>query len=77
VYSVSFGNLYLLGYSAAGAFILNVTYGYQVEPRGEDPLVQLANHGLCQFAKATVPGAWLVDLIPARTFLPMSPRIDC
>jgi hypothetical protein len=54
--------------SAAGAFILNVTYGYNIEPHGEDPLVRLANHALKQFSEATVPGAWLVDLIPACKF---------
>lgn len=51
--------------SAAGAFILNVTYGYSIEPHGEDPLVRLANHALEQFSEAAMPGPWLVDMIPA------------
>jgi hypothetical protein len=51
--------------SAAGAFILNVIYGYNIEPHGEDPLVRLADLALTQFSEAIAPGAWLVDLIPA------------
>ncbi|KAJ5602268.1 hypothetical protein N7510_011802 [Penicillium lagena] len=48
----------------AGAFILKVTYGYNVEPHGEDPLVGLAELALQQFSKAIIPGAWLVDHVP-------------
>ena len=51
--------------SEAGAFILKITYGYNIEPHGEDPLVSLADLALQQFSNAIVPGAWLVDLIPA------------
>ncbi|KAJ5148560.1 hypothetical protein N7448_000138 [Penicillium atrosanguineum] len=56
--------------SAAGAFILNVIYGYNIEPHGEDPLVRLADLALSQFSEAIAPGAWLVDLIPALKYLP-------
>ncbi|KAJ6012917.1 hypothetical protein N7499_012482 [Penicillium canescens] len=52
-------------YRAVSAFILNITYGYNIEPHGEDPLVRLADHALKQFSVAVFPGAWLVDLIPA------------
>lgn len=45
--------------------ILNIAYGYRVEPFGKDHLVHIANKALDEFAKATVPGAWLVDVIPA------------
>ncbi|KAJ5160072.1 uncharacterized protein N7482_007076 [Penicillium canariense] len=55
---------------AAGAFILRVTYGYNIEPHGEDPLVRLADHALKLFSEAAVPGAWLVDLIPALKYIP-------
>lgn len=51
--------------SEAGAVILNIAYGYRVEPFGKDHLVHIANEALDEFAKATVPGAWLVDIIPA------------
>ncbi|KAJ5421624.1 hypothetical protein N7491_010069 [Penicillium cf. griseofulvum] len=56
--------------TASGAFILNVTYGYHVEPSGEDPLVRLANLAMCQFGEAAIPGAWLVDFIPALKYVP-------
>jgi hypothetical protein len=50
----------------AGAIILKITYGYTIEPQQQDPLVELVDSALEQFAAATVPGAWLVDMIPAR-----------
>ncbi len=39
----------------AGAIILKMTYGYTVEPRGHDPLVDIADQALAQFSAATVP----------------------
>jgi hypothetical protein len=42
-----------------------MVYGYTVEPHKPDPLVLIADKALEQFAAATVPGAWLVDIIPA------------
>lgn len=51
-------------YRGAGAFILKITYGYNIESHSEDPLVNLANLALRQFSNAIIPGAWLVDLIP-------------
>ncbi|KAJ5857675.1 hypothetical protein N7455_008569 [Penicillium solitum] len=59
-----------LVYSASGAFILTITYGYNIEPRGEDPLVRLANLAVKKFSEAAVPGAWLVDFIPALKYVP-------
>ncbi|OJJ42400.1 hypothetical protein ASPZODRAFT_155317 [Penicilliopsis zonata CBS 506.65] len=56
--------------TAAGAFILNIIYGYHIEPFGEDPLVRLADQAMKEFADAVVPGAWLVDVIPALKYLP-------
>ncbi|OQE34545.1 hypothetical protein PENCOP_c017G04051 [Penicillium coprophilum] len=56
--------------TASGAFILNVTYGYHVGPSGEDPLVRPANLAVWRFAEAAVPGAWLVDFIPALKYVP-------
>jgi len=61
---------------------LKITYGYNIEPHNEDPLVNLADLALQQFSKAVVPGAWLVDMIPACKFplkqhqknIPFSPR---
>lgn len=45
--------------------ILKLAYGYTIEPHGSDPLVDLADEALLQFSAAAVPGAWLVDTIPA------------
>ncbi|KAJ5680341.1 hypothetical protein N7536_011480 [Penicillium majusculum] len=56
--------------TASGAFILTITYGYNIEPRGEDPLVRLANLAVKKFSEAAVPGAWLVDFIPALKYVP-------
>jgi hypothetical protein len=45
--------------------ILNIAYGYRVGPFGRDHLVHITNEALDEFGKATVPGAWIVDVIPA------------
>jgi hypothetical protein len=55
-------------HSEAGAVILKMIYGYTIEPHKPDPLVELAATALDQFSASTVPGAWLVDVIPAREF---------
>ncbi|KAK7983339.1 hypothetical protein PG989_010741 [Apiospora arundinis] len=54
----------------AGAIILKVGYGYEIEPHKEDPLVKLADEAMEQFSKAMIPGAWLVDMIPQLRYLP-------
>ena len=59
--------------SVAGAIILKMAYGYTVEPHNPDPLVDIADRGLDEFTSAIVPGAWLVDSIPARLYF-SSPR---
>ncbi|KAJ6011441.1 hypothetical protein N7451_002853 [Penicillium sp. IBT 35674x] len=56
--------------TAAGAFVLKMTYGYDIVPHDKDPLVSLADLALEQFSKAVVPGAWLVDMIPALKYIP-------
>ncbi|CAG8120032.1 unnamed protein product [Penicillium salamii] len=56
--------------TAAGAFILKITYGYNIEPHHDDPLVNLADLALQQFSASVVPGAWLVDMVPALKHLP-------
>jgi|SRR5579871_3345059 len=50
----------------AGAIILKLTYGYNIEPHKEDPLVNLIEKALGHLTRAVSPGAWLVDIIPAR-----------
>ncbi|KAI1129982.1 hypothetical protein F5Y10DRAFT_236736 [Nemania abortiva] len=54
--------------SEAGAIILKAIYGYTIEAHKPDPLVELAATALNQFSASTVPGARLVDAIPARKF---------
>ncbi|KAI5360195.1 putative cytochrome P450 [Septoria linicola] len=54
----------------AGAIILKLAYGYDIEPHKEDPLVKLAEEALEQFSLASVAGAWIVDFVPALRHLP-------
>lgn len=49
----------------AGAIILKVSYGYTIEPRGPDPLIDLVEEAMGQFSEAACPGKWLVDVIPS------------
>ncbi|EDU46689.1 O-methylsterigmatocystin oxidoreductase [Pyrenophora tritici-repentis Pt-1C-BFP] len=48
----------------AGSVILKITYGYNTAPHGHDPFVDLAADTMAQFATATVPGRWMVDVLP-------------
>ena len=59
-------------YSEAGAIILSIAYGYNIEPRKNDPLVDLADEALVQFSIAASPGAWLVDTMPFRAYSALS-----
>ncbi|KAJ5994575.1 hypothetical protein N7451_010299 [Penicillium sp. IBT 35674x] len=54
----------------AGAVILQITYGYKVEPHKQDLLVNLVNVALEQFSVASTPGTWLVDIMPALKYVP-------
>ncbi|RDA93384.1 hypothetical protein CP533_1961 [Ophiocordyceps camponoti-saundersi (nom. inval.)] len=56
--------------SLTSAIILNVTYGYSIDVKQEDPLVRLGHSLVTKFSLAFAPGAWLVDLIPALRYLP-------
>ena len=48
----------------AGAIILKMVYDYTIEPYNRDPFVDLADGGIEQFSLASVPGAWIVDIMP-------------
>ncbi|KAJ5193031.1 hypothetical protein N7449_009173 [Penicillium cf. viridicatum] len=53
-------------------FILTITYGYNIEPRGEDTLVRLANLAVNKFPEAVVQGrGWLISF-RCVGFFPMS-----
>ncbi|KAF2635515.1 cytochrome P450 [Massarina eburnea CBS 473.64] len=54
----------------AGSVILKTVYGYTTEARGNDPFVDLATKSMQQFADATVPGRWVVDILPFLRYLP-------
>ncbi|KAL5501302.1 hypothetical protein ACEPAH_8562 [Sanghuangporus vaninii] len=56
--------------TTAGAIILKISHGYTIEPRGRDPLVDLADEVLDHFSRSAVAGAWLVDTIPFLKYLP-------
>ncbi|PVF95625.1 cytochrome P450 [Serendipita vermifera] len=53
----------------AGAIILRIAYGYDVEPE-KDPLVTLANEALDKFSKTTLLGEFPVDIFPILRHLP-------
>ncbi|KAI0451045.1 cytochrome protein [Xylaria acuta] len=54
----------------AGAIILKIIYGYTVEPNEPDPLVDLIDEAMEQFAASTTPGIWWVDIITALKYMP-------
>jgi hypothetical protein len=58
-------NDYEYAFREAGAVILKIAYGYTTESHKRDPLVHLAGEAMDQFGRAGVPGAWMVDIIPA------------
>ncbi|EAU84016.2 cytochrome P450 [Coprinopsis cinerea okayama7 len=53
----------------AGAIILRISHGYRVK-EDDDPLVAVADEAMHQFALATTPGGFLVNLIPPLKHLP-------
>ncbi|KAF9463430.1 cytochrome P450 [Collybia nuda] len=53
----------------AGAVILRITHGYETQ-ENNDPLVDLADTVMEQFSEATIPGAFMVDIIPALRYIP-------
>ncbi|KAK6356024.1 hypothetical protein TWF718_000397 [Orbilia javanica] len=54
----------------AASFTLDMVYGYQVNPSGDDPLVNLVTQLMTEFCDAAVAGVWLVDMIPWLKYLP-------
>lgn len=48
----------------AGAVILRITYGYTPNAQGADPLVDLAGKTMEEFADASSPGRYVVDVMP-------------
>lgn len=54
----------------AGSVILKIAYGYNSEPHKSDPLIDMAGDAMDKFARAGVPGAFLVDIFPFMRSLP-------
>jgi hypothetical protein len=53
-----------------GGLILSLLYDYNIDPHTSDPLITLADRALDQFSQATIPGKWLVDLLPVISYVP-------
>jgi hypothetical protein len=49
----------------AGAFILRISYGIEVEPH-DDPYIDIAEKALFGINQAAIPGSYLVDALPFR-----------
>ncbi|KAJ4411259.1 hypothetical protein N0V82_009076 [Gnomoniopsis sp. IMI 355080] len=50
--------------SEIGTVILKIVYGYNAEKTKNDPLIEMAGDAMDKFAKAAVPGAFMVDILP-------------
>ncbi|KAG6327409.1 hypothetical protein ID866_11680, partial [Astraeus odoratus] len=51
-----------------GAIMLRIAYGYEAQ-EGNDRFIELADRCIDAFAKTTVPGAFLVDLVPILKYV--------
>lgn len=47
-----------------GSIILKIAYGYTTEPFENDTLVDMAGDAMDKFARAAVPGSFMVDMMP-------------
>ncbi|KAJ7230278.1 cytochrome P450 [Mycena pura] len=53
----------------AGGLILNVAYGIKVRPF-DDPYIELAEEAMHSVSVVSIPGSFLVDIIPALKYVP-------
>lgn len=49
-----------------GAIVLLLSYGYRINRDGEDTLLSESFEAVERFARDSLPGSFLVDVIPAR-----------
>ncbi|QLI73086.1 Multifunctional cytochrome P450 monooxygenase af510 [Metarhizium brunneum] len=63
-------DLFQLLRTEVGSIILKITYGYSTNHDTTDPLVDLISHVMLAFSHALQPFYWLVDIIPAISYLP-------
>ncbi|KAH8704131.1 cytochrome P450 [Talaromyces proteolyticus] len=54
----------------ASAIILQIVYGYSIEPRAPDPLVLLIERMMHNVSLAFIPLRWPVDFLPILKYLP-------
>ncbi|KAL8928315.1 MAG: hypothetical protein Q9172_000999 [Xanthocarpia lactea] len=54
----------------AAAIIVKICYGYSIERKGPDPLVELIEHAMDNLSLAFVPLSWAIDAVPALKYLP-------
>lgn len=52
--------------SSIGAFIMSLTYGFEVKSH-DDPFLAAAERGVTLTEEATVPGGYLVNTLPICT----------
>lgn len=62
-------HLYNRANRAAGAIILKIAYGYELQGN-KDALVDLVDRAVLTFSLSATPGAWLVDLLPFLKYVP-------
>ncbi|KAH7139807.1 cytochrome P450 [Dactylonectria estremocensis] len=53
-----------------GTVILKIAYGYTAEPFKNDVLIDIAGDAMDKFARAGVPGAFMVDMMPFLRYVP-------
>jgi hypothetical protein len=49
----------------AGAVMLKIAYGYNVDPFHDDALVNMAGEAVTVFVQNALPFKWAVDMIPS------------
>ena len=54
-------------FSVTGALTMEATYGIDIKSH-EDKFLQAAEHAMEHLEKSAVPGAFLVDTFPIRSF---------
>ncbi|KAJ7044390.1 cytochrome P450 [Mycena alexandri] len=54
----------------AGGLIMQVTYGIEVSSAKDDPYISIAKEVMHGLSVASIPGAFLVDTIPALKYVP-------
>lgn len=53
-----------------GAILLKMMYGYSIDRQKPDLLVEINNRMMSNFSLASVPGLWLVDMLPVLKYVP-------